>query len=157
MTHHVRQDTVINASANEVWAVLANLESVQHYDSAIVKASYLTDKRSGVGAARRCDLPNNEYIYERVIAWDEGRSYAVEVYDDHSEEGWPCKDQIAQFKLADQGVEKTLVTIEYQYQIKPGVSLSEDEVKQMAEELLASVLGGLKNFVELEKRIPTSH
>lgn len=101
MVHQISQDMIINATTNAVWAVLANLESVQHYDSAIVKASYVTDKRAGVGAARRCDLHNNEYICERVIEWEEGKSYAIEVYDDHSEKGWPCKDQIAQFKLTE--------------------------------------------------------
>jgi hypothetical protein len=157
MVHQITQDTIINASASAVWAVLADLESVQHYDSTIVKASYVSDKRSGVGAARRCDLPNNEYMCERVIEWDEGKSYAIEVYDEQSEAGWPCQDQIARFKLAEQGTGKTLVTMEYQYQIKPDVLITEAEVQQMAMELLTSVLGGLKTFVEQGKPVPANH
>lgn len=47
--------------------------------------------------------------------------------------------------------------MEYQYQIKPDILITEEEVRQMATELLTGVLSGLKNFVELEKTVPANH
>lgn len=156
MVHQVTRNLVINTTTDAIWAVLANLETIQHYDSGVLKASYVTSERSGVGAARVCVLPNNETMHERIIQWEEGKSYTIEVYEDHTE-GWTCEDQIASFQLTELSAEQTLVTMEYQYQIKPNVLSTEEEVGQMAEELVSGVLSGLKDFIERGEAVQMNH
>ena len=70
----------IEAPNEKVWAVLADLETVQHYSPAITKAYYTSEVRDGVGAARQCDFDGG-YVRERVTEWKPGEGYAINVYE----------------------------------------------------------------------------
>ncbi len=37
--------------------------------------------KTGVGAARQCDLPAGGFVRERVTEWQAGESYAINVYE----------------------------------------------------------------------------
>ena len=74
----------IAASPESVWAVLADLEAVQHYNSGVKHAKYISAEREGIGASRHCDLNPKGWVKERVIAWEPQRAVTMELYESPS-------------------------------------------------------------------------
>src|SRR5262245_61730331 len=68
-----------------VWAVLADLVAVEHYNPTVSAARFRGTRRSGVGAERECDLRPNGRVVERVTTWEDGAALGIEVV----ESGWP--------------------------------------------------------------------
>ncbi len=55
----------IDESPEKVWRVLADLESVQHYNHTVTKARYISPNREGLGAGRECEVKPKGKIKER--------------------------------------------------------------------------------------------
>jgi hypothetical protein len=70
-----------------VWALLADLEAVRHYNPGVQRAVIEGTQRSGVGARRACDLVPKGRVVERVTHWDERRALGLEVV----ESDWPIR------------------------------------------------------------------
>ena len=71
----------IEAPADVVWAHLARLDQV-HVWTDVIHRSYMSSAcATGVGAERTCELAGKRDLHERVIAWDEGRSFTYESTD----------------------------------------------------------------------------
>ena len=60
--------TLIDASASEVWNVLADIGNIAQWHPG-VKASQLISNKEGLGASRHCDLGGNNYLDEQVVTW----------------------------------------------------------------------------------------
>ena len=69
----------INSNPEDVWAIIKDLSGVKKFSPGVSDAFYITDKREGLGAARRCVLLPMGEVDEEVLAWDEGRGYTVSV------------------------------------------------------------------------------
>ena len=143
-------ETFIGAPRARVWELLADLSSLEDFDPNVLRSFYVTEDRAGVGAARQCDLPDDAWVRERVIAWDEGRGYEIEVYEGSSD--FPLDDQRARFELEDRE-NGTLVRLTFRYTLVPDAGVTEQEAAAMGSELVASVVGGLKRFVETGERV----
>lgn len=80
----VRVEYRTNASPQACWALMADFANIDFFNPA-VKNSHLVEgspTACGVGTQRHCDLENGMgYIREKVVDWQEGRSYTVEIYD----------------------------------------------------------------------------
>ncbi|MEK7863590.1 MAG: SRPBCC family protein [Chloroflexota bacterium] len=71
----------IEAPADVVWAHLARLEPV-HVWTDVIHRSYMSSAcTSGVRAERTGELRGSRSLHERVVAWDEGRSFTYESTD----------------------------------------------------------------------------
>jgi len=68
-----------------VWALLSDLEAVQHYNPTVRAAAVQGSQRAGVGATRACDLKPKGRVVERVTHWEDGRAVGLEV----AESDWP--------------------------------------------------------------------
>ncbi len=65
----------VEAPAHVVWAHLARLDAV-HLWTDVIHRSYMADDLvCGVGAERVCELAGRRTLHERVIVWEEGRSF----------------------------------------------------------------------------------
>ncbi len=65
----------IDAPAGVVWAHLARLDQL-HLWTDMVHRSYISSPcTTGVDAERTCELAGGRRLHERVVAWDEGRSF----------------------------------------------------------------------------------
>ena len=141
----------IDASREQVWAVLADLEAVQHYDRAITNAHYTSEARDGVGAARQCDFDEG-YVRERVTEWKPGEGYALNVYEG-SDVVAPFESQDVRFTLRD-AEQGTTVSLELEYRLKPDAPLDPQELEREYRELIEGVLAGLKHYVETGQPLP---
>ena len=153
MTTTISHDIQIEAPRSDVWGILANLETLQHYDREVVRSFYVSDVREGVGATRQCDLPDGTHVKETVVSWREGEGYALEVDEDGSD--YPTTDMRVEFTL-DEAAEGTRVGITYQYALKPGMPAEAgEEMRQGFQELVTGLLAGLKKYVETGESIVT--
>lgn len=62
-----------------VWALLADLEAVQHYNPGVRHAAVEGALRAGVGARRSCELLPKGRVVERVTHWEDGRAVGLEL------------------------------------------------------------------------------
>jgi uncharacterized protein YndB with AHSA1/START domain len=78
----IKYEIKIDAPPAQVWQALADFGNIALYNPGVPK-SYLTSAQGeGVGATRHCDLSfAGGSLEERIIDWQEGRSYTVEIYD----------------------------------------------------------------------------
>ncbi len=105
----------IEAPAAQVWACLAELEDIQLWSDAVVRAHCTEGQSRGVGAERTCDLANNITIIERWVAWDEGRSFQYEGF------GLPLvRRAVNRWSVIPQG-NRSLLTSEAEVEFKGGI------------------------------------
>ena len=136
----------IAAPREKVWAILSDLQSIQHYDPGVTNAYYISDAKEGVGAARHCDLQVGGYVKERATEWNAGNSYSIEVYEG-GEAFAPFERQAARFVLQS-AVDATTVTMELDWELKPEAADAAREIANQMPELLEGTLTGLKSYAE---------
>lgn len=145
----------INAPKERVWDILADLRTVQYYYPGVISAHCTSEASEGVGASRRCDLPENGYLEERVTEWKPGESYTINVYEG-SDIVASFATQDIRFTLREDGQE-TIVGMEVEYGLKPGVPVDPQELeRQWGEEMIPTALAGLKHYVETGEPMPMS-
>lgn len=98
-----------------LWALLADLEAVQRYNPTVRSARVLDGPRTGVGAARRCDLVPEGRVVERVTVWEDGAAVGFELV----ESDWPVHflRWTTRITPRDGG---SVVSQELEYQVKFG-------------------------------------
>ncbi len=69
----------------KVWALLADLEAVAHYNPTVRSVAIDGAQRTGVGARRVCELAPSGRVVERVTYWEDGRAVGLEI----AESDWP--------------------------------------------------------------------
>ena len=75
----ISSEIVINISKEKVWGVLKPIGEIGNFHPLIKKSHATTDKKSGLGAQRRCELFPMGTMEEKVVEWDEGKSYVMAV------------------------------------------------------------------------------
>ena len=65
------------------WSLMADFDNIDFFNPHIERSAHLEGSpASGIGTERQCDLRGGGgYLRERVIAWTEGRSYTVDIFD----------------------------------------------------------------------------
>ena len=142
LNHEIR----IAAPPGKVWAVLADLEAVSHYNPGVKHARYTSSVREGVGASRHCDLNQKGWVKERVIAWEPRKAMTMELYESQ----WPLKFMRWRTAIAPDGM-GTRVTQEMEYQVKFGLLgrlMDKLIMQRKLDQTLARVFISLKRFVE---------
>jgi len=100
---------------DRVWAVLADLEAVQHYNPTVRAATVRGARRSGVGAERVCDLLPKGRVVERVTHWADGREVGLEV----AESDWPIRFMRWVTRIEPKGA-GSLISQNLEYELKFG-------------------------------------
>jgi len=98
-----------------VWALLADLESVQHYNPGVRHAAVEGALRTGVGARRSCELLPKGRVVERVTHWEDGRAVGLEL-ESHD---WPVDFMRWVTRIEPHGG-GTRITQSLEYQVKFG-------------------------------------
>lgn len=146
MKTQVRAEVTISAPQDQVWEILSDLESLPQYDAEIVKSTILSENRRGLGAERQLDLPDGGYLRERIVAWQEGGGYSLEVYEEST--SMPLTDQVVHFRLDPVQPEQTRVSLIFEYVLEDAREADRDMFAGEAGQLLNHLLAGLKKRVE---------
>lgn len=142
----LRHDIHIEAPLDKVWAVLADLEAVQHYNSGVKHAKYISTVRHGVGASRQCDFKSKGWVKERVIAWEPLQAVTMEFY----ESTLPIEFMRWRTVLAPEDT-GTRVSQDLEYKIKFGLFgalLDKLVMRRKMDQALSELFVNLKEFVE---------
>ena len=131
----VEQHIEVAASAEAVWAVLADLTSMRHYMPRTESVKITSDGSQGIGAARYC-----------VFEWDEGSGYVLETTKVVKV---PMQSNRVTFRIEPHG-EGTIVRETMEYSMKGGfvAPLLERLAAGRMQAAMAGSLGGLKAYVE---------
>lgn len=71
------------ASPEFVWALLSDFAHIDFFNPNLLSSHLMPGSPPrGIGTVRQCNLKDGKnYIRERVTAWDEGKSYAIDIYE----------------------------------------------------------------------------
>lgn len=81
---HVRVTYETTASPATCWALMADFAHIDAFNPHLERSAILEGSPAvcGLGTARQCDLKDGRgYLRERVVDWQEGRSYTVDIIE----------------------------------------------------------------------------
>ncbi len=72
----------VNASVQELWSVLSNLEELDQYDPTVKKSTIISTQRSGMGAARKVLMRDGKnWFEEKVTEFEPGKALCYQLTD----------------------------------------------------------------------------
>jgi hypothetical protein len=74
----VRRTELIDASADEVWAVLADFASISTWADFVDHSSLMSEQNEGVGMQRRIQMDRTTVV-ETVTAWEPGVMFSYSI------------------------------------------------------------------------------
>jgi uncharacterized protein YndB with AHSA1/START domain len=132
----------IAAPVDKVWAALADLESVQHYNPMVASARYVSKARDGVGASRVCDFKPGGSATERVTEWRPNQMIAMEAV----EHPWPMRGVRWRNELASAaGGTRLTQTLDYDF---TGDAAMAAGMEAQWDQGMKAIFAALKAFVE---------
>ncbi|WP_332775550.1 SRPBCC family protein [Polaromonas sp.] len=112
----LKHEVSIAADVETVWRTLSDLLAVKQHNPSVVSVRILTDKTTGIGAARRCEMRTKDWVEEKVWAFDPPHVIGLEV----AASSWPVAFMKWRTELRPDG-RNTLVKQEMNYKLKFGV------------------------------------
>jgi ligand-binding SRPBCC domain-containing protein len=146
LKHQIR----IHAPIETVWKAVSDLPAVQHYNPMVASARFISDRRQGVGAMRRCELKPKGWVEERVWHWDAPRAIGLEI----AASEWPVVFMKWKTELQKDG-SATLVSQEMSYKVKfgpIGVLMDALMMRRMLNKGIGEAFGSLKRYAEDPQR-----
>jgi hypothetical protein len=136
----------IEATPARVWATLARLDALHEYDPGICKSEIGSERPSGLGADRRCDIAGGGWFRERVTLWEPERELEFTLYDCTL----PVRSLRHRYTLTpERGGTRVDQTQEYALKYGPiGVVLDALVVRRKWDAGVRSFFAGLKRHVE---------
>jgi uncharacterized protein YndB with AHSA1/START domain len=111
----IHHDVLVSCPPERLWALLADLEAVQHYNPGVRRAAIEGSLRTGVGARRSCELSPRGRVVERVTHWEPGRAIGLEL----EEHDWPVEFMRWVTRIEPHG-RGTRLTQSLEYEVKLG-------------------------------------
>jgi uncharacterized protein YndB with AHSA1/START domain len=142
----LRHEIRIDAPVAAVWKAVGDLVAVQHYNPMVVSARYVSDRREGVGATRRCELKPKGWVEERVWDWHPPHVIGLEV----AASTWPVVFMRWRTELHEDG-NATRMSQEMTYKVKFGLLgalLDALIMRRMLNRGVSDVFAALKRYVE---------
>ncbi|NRA89435.1 MAG: SRPBCC family protein [Rhizobiales bacterium] len=150
MIHH-EKSLIIEATREEVWAVVGRFMHVDEFAPFIKSVEALTDGTDGVGSIRRCHFEDGSSMLEEVTEWEANQSFQVSLSE---LEPMPLIKSDADISLKSVNNNQTKVTWGMDYQVKYSIFgwlLGQTMMKLMMGKILNANLKGLAEKVKLNK------
>lgn len=94
----------INAPSGVLWSYLADYSNIHRFHPLLKGSNFIDGAHTcEIGSTRQCDMKDGSFIKERVIDWEEGSHYAIDVY----ETSMPIKDSNATLGVTPLGENET--------------------------------------------------
>ena len=108
----------IDAAPEAVWHIIADYGNVYRYSPGVKNSKTLSAQNQGVGADRICHLAPAGNIQERILEWNEGKDYTLEIYQGKGAP--PFKTAKATLAIDADNNGGTVVTATLRYKMKFG-------------------------------------
>ena len=144
------KEVEINAPKAKVWSVLADIGAVEKYNPVVTKSYSTSENKQGLGASRHCDLLPMGSVEEKIIEWDEGESYKIEIFEGKA---IPFKGT-GKFELTENG-KSTNVKMTFEPDMGNGIfgKLMAFMMKEKMNKMIAGVVIGLKHHLETDELV----
>lgn len=142
----LKHEVSVAADIDTVWRTLSDLPAVKQHNPSVVSVCILTDKTTGIGAVRRCEMKTKDWVEEKVWAFDPPHAIGFEV----AASSWPVATMKWRTELRPDG-STTLVTQEMNYKLKfglLGLLLDKLVMRRKLNASLQQVFANLKSHVE---------
>lgn len=149
----ISREIAIDASKEDVWKAIAKFGDICHASPGVLKSHVTSEQQEGVGATRHCDFAmNGATAEEKIIAWNEGESLSIEVFDLKKMPG--IKTMKADFAVRNENG-KTILRADLRYDMKNAFFdiMNGLMVKKMNIKLWNSVVAGHKKYIETNERV----
>ncbi len=147
----IAHDVRIDAPTERVWAAIADLGAIDKFHPGVRKSYYTSELREGVGASRHCDLLPFGSVEERAIAWKNGESLTLEIFDGERTPPFQTASAIMSVERDGDG---TIARLALEYRLRYGVLgalLDRLLIRARFEKMVPAVLAGLKRFTETRR------
>lgn len=149
----VKETIRIDAPKDKVWDILADFGGIINYNPSISNSYSTSEANSGLGATRHCDVLPMGSVEERIIEWNEGSDYLVDIYEFNGPMP-PIKSAQARLSVEADG-NQTIATMEMEYHMKLGVigvAMDNLMLKSQYQKVVTGILQGLKYHTETGKQ-----
>ena len=140
----------INESKAKVWSVLADIGAIENFNPSVTKSYSTSENKQGIGASRHCDLLPMGSVEERIIEWEEGESYKIEIFEGKA---IPFKGT-GKFELTGNG-KSTTVKMTFEPIMGNGLlgKLMGFMMKGKMNKMIAGIIIGLKHNLETDELV----
>lgn len=139
---HAIATRIVNAPPAKVWTLVGDVTKIERWHPSVATADLLSDKPTGLHAARRCNFYDGTSVREEVVELDEGRRVRLRL----SEFSVPMKRLEAEITLTPTADGKTEASFGLFYVVKWGIlgklmgaTVMRRELGKMAAKLLAGL------------------
>ena len=136
----------IPVAVTEVWPALAAYEAVDRYHPLVERVSMSSEEARGLGACRTCHMYDGTSVDERVVDWQDGHGFKVEL----SNFSMPLKSAVAEMKVRSTGERASEGSIAMEFVVKGGPLggvMGQLVMKPMMRRMFGQVLRSLEHHV----------
>ena len=146
----ITKEVEINATKAKVWSVLADIGAVEKYNPVVTKSYSTSENKQGLGASRHCDLLPMGSVEEKIVEWDEGKSYKIEIFEGKA---IPFKGT-GSFELTENG-KSTNVKMTFEPDMGNGLfgKIMGFMMKEKMNKMITGVVIGLKHHLETDELV----
>lgn len=148
---HFQRTHTIDATPEEVWAVLGRYMHVNEFAPLITSVDALTEGDDGLGSKRRNHFQNGTSVVEEVTEWKPGLGFTVELSDMAA---MPLHEASSQVSIAPSAGQSS-VTWTFDYRVKYGPLgwlMGQTMMKMMMGKIIDGNLKGLADKVRLNRK-----
>ena len=150
MIHNERTRDV-DATPEEVWAVLGRFMHIDAFAPSVVSVDALTDDEEGIGSTRRCHFKDGNSVVEEVVEWTTDRQYRVRLSE---VKGMPLDEAYGELSVEPlgNGRSRTKMAMDYRVKFGPiGWLMGQTMMKMMMGKIFDEVLKGLDDKVRTDR------
>ena len=146
----------VEAPSEKVWNILADFGGIYKWSPGVKKSYSTSAANEGLDATRHCDLNPAGAVEERIVDWNEGQSYSLEIYDGKGAP--PFKKSLATFSVQPNGPGTTVTaTVEYGLKYGPiGALMNLFMVRPFIKKGFQGLLAGLKHHAETGQQVKSA-
>ena len=141
--HSVSVTRRINKPVNDVWQAIDKFGDVYTYHPHVEHSKSINEIPTGVGAERTCHFTDGNKIKERIVTYNDGKEYEVDIYDAGS---FPLIKAIGRLEVSPINDDNSNVIFSMTFQPKFGPLgwiMAQLMMKNQFTKVLANVLEGL--------------
>ena len=147
---HSERTREIDATPEEVWAVLGRFMHIDEFHPAVASVDPLTTETEGVGAKRHCDFTDGTSVDEEVVSWEPNHMYRVRM----TEFSMPLKEAFAELSVEPlgEGRARAKMAMEFQPKYGPiGWLMGQTMIKMMTRKIFDVTLRALDRQVHANR------